>query len=159
MTSGWYEYRSFFFPCCSPNQGRVLAAETPRRIRRRYTQRERHPQIFPTYNPPHPPPPQTCACGMPRSSTVCAQDAYYLAECLADLNGGGYEGSLSGALKDYERRRKPDTAAVLAKSVFVGAVETLDGPAGEAFRDNFFFGMWKAGVAEKIFMDGAMPKV
>lgn len=53
---------------------------------------------------------------------------------------------------------------MLAKSAFVGAVETLGGAAGggalgEAFRDNFFFGMWKAGVAEQIFMDGAMPKV
>lgn len=78
---------------------------------------------------------------------------------MAGLNRGGYEGSLSGALKDYERRRKPDTALVLAKSVLVGGIETLGGPAGEAFRDNFFFGMWKAGVAEKIFMDGAMPHV
>lgn len=53
---------------------------------------------------------------------------------------------------------------MLAKSVFVGAVETLGGAAGggaagEVFRNNFFFGMWKGGVAEQIFMDGAMPKV
>lgn len=94
------------------------------------------------------------------------QDAYCLAERLSELNRGSpaYEGSLITALQAYERARKPDTALVLAKSVFVGAVETLGGGSGggalgEAFRDNFFFGMWKAGVAEQIFMDGAMPKV
>lgn len=89
----------------------------------------------------------------------CPQDAYCLAERVADLNRGAYDGSLSAALQGYERTRKPETALVLAKSVFVGAVETLGGAAGEAFRDNFFFGMWKGGVAERIFMDGAMPKV
>ncbi|CAB1115698.1 unnamed protein product [Ectocarpus sp. CCAP 1310/34] len=93
------------------------------------------------------------------------QDAYCLAGRLADLNSGAaFEGSLIAALRYYERVRKPDTSLVLAKSAFVGAVETLGGAAGggavgEAFRDNFFFGMWKAGVAEQIFMDGAMPKV
>ena len=99
----------------------------------------------------------------PRGSVI-KQDAYCLAERLAALNRGGYDGSLIAALQDYERARKPDTALVLAKSVFVGAVETLGGaatggPVGQAFRDNFFFGMWKGGVAEQIFMDGAMPKV
>ncbi|CAN0052897.1 unnamed protein product, partial [Ectocarpus sp. 13 AM-2016] len=93
------------------------------------------------------------------------QDAYCLAGRLANLNSGAaFEGSLIAALRDYERARKPDTSLVLAKSAFVGAVETLGGAAGggavgEAFRDNFFFGMWKAGVAEQIFMDGAIPKV
>ena len=93
------------------------------------------------------------------------QDAYCLAQRLAALNrGSAYDGSLIAALQDYERARKPDTALVLAKSVFVGAVETLGGATGggvvgELFRNNFFFGMWKGGVAEQIFMDGAMPKV
>lgn len=90
---------------------------------------------------------------------LAKQDAYCLAECLAKLNRGSYDGSLSGALQDYERRRKPETSQVLAKSVVVGAIETLGGGVGEAFRDNFFFGMWKTGAAERIFMDGAMPKV
>ncbi|CAM9584040.1 unnamed protein product, partial [Scytosiphon promiscuus] len=55
------------------------------------------------------------------------QDAYCLAERLAELNRGApaYEGSLITALQAYERARKPDTALVLAKSVLVGAVETL----------------------------------
>lgn len=78
---------------------------------------------------------------------------------MADLNHGGYDGRLLDALRDYERRRKPETASVLAKSVIVGAIETLGGSIGEALRDNFFFGMWKGGVAERVFMDGAMPKV
>lgn len=82
-----------------------------------------------------------------------------MAERLAHLNKGGYNGSRSAALRDYERRRKPETTSVLAKSVIVGGIETLGGVAGEAFRNNFFFGTWKLGVAEKIFMDGAMPKV
>lgn len=93
------------------------------------------------------------------------QDAYCLAERVAALNrGNAFGGSLAAALQDYERARKPDTALVLAKSVIVGAVETLGGAAsggvaGELFRNNFFFGMWKGGVAEQVFMDGAMPKV
>lgn len=95
----------------------------------------------------------------PRRPRVTTQDAYCLADCLALLNGGEYGGRLSEALLDYERRRKPETASLLAKSVVVGTLETLGGTAGEAFRDNFFFGSWKLGVAERIFMDGAMPKV
>lgn len=87
------------------------------------------------------------------------QDAYCLSERLAELNSGAFDGNLAAALQAYERARKPDTALVLAKSVVVGAIETLGGPLGEAFRDNFFFGMWKGGVAEQVFMDGAMPKV
>lgn len=88
------------------------------------------------------------------------QDAFCLAERLADLNrGAAYGGKLSEALRDYEGTRKPDTALVLAKSAIVGGIETLGGAAGAAFRDNFFFGMWKGGVAEQVFMDGAMPKV
>lgn len=87
------------------------------------------------------------------------QDAYCLAERLAVLNRGGYGGSLPDALRDYERRRKPDTTSVLVKSAIVGKVETLGGVAGEVFRNNFFFGTWKLGVAERVFMDGAMPKV
>ena len=82
-----------------------------------------------------------------------------MAERVADLNRGGYNGRLLDALRDYEWRRKPETAAVLAKSVVIAAVETLGGPIGVAFRDNFFLGMWKAGVGERVFMDGAMPKV
>lgn len=89
-----------------------------------------------------------------------SKDAYCLAERLADLNRcRNYGGSLSASLRDYERTRKPDTALVLAKSVIVGAIETLGGAAGATFRDNFFFGMWKGGVAEQVFMEGAMPKV
>ncbi|CAM9546877.1 unnamed protein product, partial [Laminaria digitata] len=87
------------------------------------------------------------------------QDAYCLSERLAELNGGAFGGNLAAALQAYERERKPDTALILAKSVVVGTIETLGGPLGEAFRDNFFFGMWKGGVAEQVFMDGAMPKV
>lgn len=82
-----------------------------------------------------------------------------MSERLAELNGGAFGGDLATALQAYERARKPDTALVLVKSVVVGAIETLGGPLGELFRDNFFFGMWKGGVAEQVFMDGAMPKV
>lgn len=83
-----------------------------------------------------------------------------MAERLAQLNRGeAYEGSLSDALEDYQRIRKPETSLVLAKSAVVGAIETVEGGAAEALRDTFFFSMWKLGVAENIFMDGAMPKV
>jgi 2-polyprenyl-6-methoxyphenol hydroxylase-like FAD-dependent oxidoreductase len=86
------------------------------------------------------------------------QDAYCLASRLADLESGRLS-SLSSALQSYERARKPVVSSLLAKSVFLGAVETLDGSLGAAVRDNFFATMATLGVAEKILMDGAVPRV
>ncbi|CAM9450222.1 unnamed protein product [Choristocarpus tenellus] len=87
------------------------------------------------------------------------QDAYCLAECLVELNSGGHGGSLRNALGHYEAKRKLPVTSLLVKSAVVGALETLSGPFGEAFRANFFYGMWKVGGAERVFIDGATPKV
>eukprot|EP00953_Heterococcus_sp_UTEX-ZZ885_P030771 16228-Heterococcus_DN1.PRE.1 len=59
------------------------------------------------------------------------EDAYCLASRLADLESGKLS-SLSSALQSYERARKPVVSSLLAKSVFLGAVETLDGSLGAA---------------------------
>ncbi|CAM9099080.1 unnamed protein product [Discosporangium mesarthrocarpum] len=87
------------------------------------------------------------------------QDAYCLAECIRELNLGGYDRDVGRAMHQYESMRKPTTTSLLAKSAIVGGIETLQGPLGEAFRDNFFFGMWKTGIAGKMFFDGTVPKV
>lgn len=61
-------------------------------------------------------------------------------------------------LKEYENRRWLPTASITAKSAFLGYLE-----AGSSFfsnfRDAFFFVMGKVGVAEKVFMDSAKPKM
>ncbi|KAG5189070.1 monooxygenase [Tribonema minus] len=86
------------------------------------------------------------------------QDAYCLAERLQALKRGDY-GSVREAVRSYEATRKPLVASLLAKSVFLGGVETLDGPVGAFVRDNFFSVMGTVGVAEKIFVDGGVPRV
>lgn len=65
---------------------------------------------------------------------------------------------LKALLKEYENRRWLPTASITAKSAFLGYLE-----AGSSFfsnfRDVFFFVMGKLGVAEKVFMDSAKPKL
>ncbi len=65
---------------------------------------------------------------------------------------------LKALLEEYENRRWLPTASITAKSAFLGYLE-----AGSSFfsnfRDVFFFVMGKLGVAEKVFMDSAKPKL
>lgn len=86
------------------------------------------------------------------------QDAYCLASNIKKLNAGEYT-TLAQAVEAYEKTRKFPVASLLAKSVFLGAVETLDGDLGSCFRDNFFATMGALGVAESVLMQGAIPKI
>jgi len=84
------------------------------------------------------------------------QDAYCLASNLAEI--GKKHASLPDALKAYERRRKPPTTRIMLNSWILGNLETQTG-LGASFRDNFFTATGALGVAEKVFLDGAVPKV
>jgi len=61
-------------------------------------------------------------------------------------------------LKEYESRRRLPTASITVKSIFLGYLETGSSFVSN-FRDGFFFVLGKLGVAEKIFMDSAKPKL
>jgi hypothetical protein len=89
---------------------------------------------------------------------ICIQDAYSIASRLASLQTGKFS-TLGEAMRSYESARKPVVASLLAKSVLLGGVETLDGSVGSLVRDNFFAAMGAAGVAEKVLMDGATARV
>lgn len=92
------------------------------------------------------------------------QDAVCLSTKIFQYNSQFQESTdadtvdLKVLLKEYENRRWLPTASITAKSVFLGYLE-----AGSSFfsnfRDAFFFVMGKVGVAEKVFMDSAKPKM
>eukprot|EP00747_Dinoflagellata_sp_TGD_P033006 gnl/TRDRNA2_/TRDRNA2_136344_c0_seq2.p1 gnl/TRDRNA2_/TRDRNA2_136344_c0~~gnl/TRDRNA2_/TRDRNA2_136344_c0_seq2.p1 ORF type:complete len:419 (-),score=81.24 gnl/TRDRNA2_/TRDRNA2_136344_c0_seq2:34-1290(-) len=84
------------------------------------------------------------------------QDAYCLASQLAKLHAGERE-SLGEALEKYEERRKPPTIELLAKSVFLGELETLPGDLSQV-RNGLFFVLGKLGIAERVFIDGCLPR-
>jgi hypothetical protein len=99
------------------------------------------------------------------------QDAYNLAQDISAANrrGGDIDkDSLSPSVKqkslatkmiakEFESKRKLPTGLLSAKSVFLGALETLPGPLGGAVRDIFFVAVGRLGIAEYIFLDGAKP--
>ena len=55
-------------------------------------------------------------------------------------------------------RWKP-TADITLKAALLGYLETGNGDFLAKFRDAFFFSMGKIGVAKKVYLDGATPKV
>jgi len=65
---------------------------------------------------------------------------------------------LKAFLKEYEHVRWLPTASITAKAAFLGYLEIGSGWAGY-FRDAFFFIMGKIGVAKKVFLDSATPKL
>eukprot|EP00804_Cyclotella_cryptica_P006118 CCRYP_010738-RA/>CCRYP_010738-RA protein AED:0.07 eAED:0.07 QI:0/0.75/0.6/0.8/1/0.8/5/289/568 len=69
----------------------------------------------------------------------------------ADLN-------LKDVLKEYEHMRWLPTTLITAKAAFLGYLEIGSGWAGY-FRDAFFFIMGKIGVAKRVFLDSATPKL
>jgi len=67
--------------------------------------------------------------------------------------------TLQKLLKEYEHRRWLPTASITAKSVLLGYLETGQKGFLSKFRDAFFFVAGKVGIARKVFLDSATPKV
>jgi len=104
------------------------------------------------------------------------QDAYTLASKICHYNdiaqgrwspppvidGEGEEEPkpLKVLLKEYERKRWFPTASITVKSALIGYLETggVDGFYSK-FRDVFFRVMGKIGVAKKVLLDAATPKL
>jgi len=84
------------------------------------------------------------------------QDAYCLSLQLASI--GTQHSSLQAALSKYESIRKFPTAKLTFNSWFLGFIETQKG-FGSYLRDVFFNTMYRLGVAQFVFLDGATPKV
>ena len=102
------------------------------------------------------------------------QDAWCLAERLAAVEGlvaetnkptpddgltGRYRyASVAEALDAYEATRKPPTTRITLSSRLIGFVETGGGVVGLA-RDVAFAGLGATGVAGKIFLENAVPRL
>jgi hypothetical protein len=63
-------------------------------------------------------------------------------------------------LKDYENTRWPSTFGIFWKSTFLGYLET-GGEDGlyARFRDVFFKTMGAVGIAERVLLSAAKPKI
>mmetsp|Transcript_155037 Transcript_155037/g.268613 ORF Transcript_155037/g.268613 Transcript_155037/m.268613 type:complete len:105 (-) Transcript_155037:69-383(-) len=83
------------------------------------------------------------------------QDALSIATAMKNVNEG--KETLDNALGAYESIRKPPTVELLAKSAFLGELETLPGELSR-FRNAFFTVTGTLGVAERVFVDGALPR-
>ena len=68
--------------------------------------------------------------------------------------------SLKALLKEYESKRWFPTASITVKSALIGYLETggVDGFYSK-FRDVFFRVMGIIGVAKKVLLDAATPKL
>jgi 2-polyprenyl-6-methoxyphenol hydroxylase-like FAD-dependent oxidoreductase len=95
------------------------------------------------------------------------QDASALASRLADVGradaaaapGGGRSfASLAAALADYEGVRRPPTAALQASSRAIGLLDTLPAP-WHPLRDAALWFAGASGIAGKVFVSGALPRV
>jgi len=96
------------------------------------------------------------------------QDAYSLAKAIFEHNANvemiREDNSedvkdLGGLLRDYEQKRWFPTTSITVKAIFLGYLETGSEGFLSKFRDVFFFTMGKIGVAKKVFLDAATPKV
>ena len=67
--------------------------------------------------------------------------------------------SLQELLKEYENKRWFPTASITAKAAFLGYLETGRKGFLSSFRDAFFFFAGKVGLAKKVFLDAATPKI
>jgi len=111
-----------------------------------------------------------------QGSNQAIQDAYTLAKkvfqhnanCVTVANGEmskSQENSkhvvlpLRALLKEYERIRWLPTASITAKAAFLGYLETGEKGFLSKFRDAFFFVAGKIGLARKVFLDSATPKL
>jgi len=67
--------------------------------------------------------------------------------------------SLKQLLKEYENTRWAPTASITLKAGLLGYLETGDKGFLSGFRDVFFFVAGKIGLARKVFLDAATPKL
>lgn len=100
-----------------------------------------------------------------QGSNQAIQDAYCLAKKVHQYNAQVERGDndvpeLKELFKEYEKTRWPATFEITLKSAFLGYLET-GGPGGvyAKFRDVFFKTMGVIGVAEKVLISAATPKV
>ena len=99
-----------------------------------------------------------------QGSNQAIQDAYCLADKLYQYNNAVAAGndsvSLSQLIKEYEKVRWPATFNIFWKSLFLGYLETggTDGIVSK-FRDVFFKTMGIVGVAQRVLLSAAIPKV
>lgn len=106
-----------------------------------------------------------------QGSNQAVQDAYCLACKIAEYNNNLNASpstssedqekpkSLKKLIDEYEKQRWKPTSDITLKAAFLGYLETGGEGFLSKFRDTFFFTMGKIGVARKIFLDGATPKV
>ena len=88
------------------------------------------------------------------------QDSYTLASKIHDYNCKikTEPADLRTSLKEYETIRWLPTTSITIKAALLGYLEV--GPSLlSKFRDAFFFVMGKAGVAKKVFLSSANPKM
>ena len=93
-----------------------------------------------------------------QGSNQAIQDSFCLAETIAEYNSGRTSKPLSELLKEYENLRWAATTEISAKAAFLGYVEAGPGLVSK-FRDTLFFTLGKIGLAKKIFLGAATPKV
>lgn len=63
------------------------------------------------------------------------------------------------AFRAYHRARFASTTRLQLNSRILGALETQQSPFGCAFRDAFFATTGRLGVARRVFLDGATPRI
>ena len=91
-----------------------------------------------------------------QGANQAVQDAACLARRLREVNRGSV--GLDEAIGSYQRRRQPAVSSLLAKSAFLGELETLPGDLS-LLRDGFFLTTGALGIAERVFVDGTMPSL
>jgi len=108
-----------------------------------------------------------------QGSNQAVQDAYTLARnifqhnanCITVASGETMEDTedvpltLRALLKKYERIRWLPTASITVKAALLGYLETGEKGFLSKFRDSFFFVAGKIGLARKVFLDSATPKL
>lgn len=91
------------------------------------------------------------------------QDAYCLAQAILEFNNNHQNNddgqkTLKEILKEYEQVRWAATTEISAKAAVLGYIEAGPGFVAK-FRDTLFFTLGKLGIAQKVFLGAATPKV
>jgi len=81
------------------------------------------------------------------------------ANANANANEEDEKKSLKELLNEYENQRWKTTTLITLKAAFLGYLEAGQEGFLSTFRDAFFFFAGKIGLARKIYLDGATPKV